>query len=146
MRRSLLNNFQALKKKWYQKLKESGFVDIENDEYDSLKTYTLSRSDNTERYKNAAFNKPFNQRYYALCRAIQHTEKFKKMCEEGFEYGSHGSIKGKESHRKIWELYSEGIPYPQIMKRLNISYECVKYVVQKFRILVKEENAKPDDE
>lgn len=141
--------FLQLKKIWYQKLKESGFNDIEDVEKGTLKRFSLElsrHSKNDEHTGREQSRIKYNTRWYDLCRAIQYTKKFNDICDKGFEYASRGKIAGRPKYRKIWALYCEGVHFKEISREVGVSYEGVKSVVRKFKPLVREENDKPDDD
>lgn len=79
--------FKALQNKWYSKLKDSGFNDIERDG-DQLKTDPMQNV--TTFYNQDCFEA--KQTYYRMVGEFLHNYKFEDIKE-----------------RLIWELHSEGV-------------------------------------
>src|SRR5690606_10178631 len=91
--------FVQLRDEWYEKLRESGFDDIE---YSSgaIRTDTklierMSRGDG-------------NAEFYRRVSCFLHEFKWASETEE-----------------HIWELYSEGVPYRDIAERLGVHYVAI---------------------
>ena len=96
--------FIALQKLWYNKLKKSGFQDIErmHPTLGSLTSHKVSMYV-TQDYISKCFMKdPSVEGYYRLSR----------------HYLEHGSFKSSLDKR-IWELFSEGLTGRDIIKRIN---------------------------
>lgn len=92
------NEFEALKKLWYDKLKKSGFNDVEQDE-DYLKASSWPLR------KNGASNQVrfvSGQEYFRLAGQFLHDYKFKDEIEE-----------------LIWRLHSEGKFLREISQELK---------------------------
>lgn len=88
-------SLQELLKVWNQKLEDSGFQDIERRSKHYLKRETTNIALN---YSEDA------EQFYYNCRSFQHTETFKKL---------------STLEQSVWELYSEGFSYDQILNSLN---------------------------
>jgi hypothetical protein len=90
---------KKLEREWYEKLRESGFVDIED-------TTTEERpliSWHNMRFKNKAIvQREALQDYYARAKEVLATYKFDTLKEH-----------------KIWELHSEGVSINRIEKALT---------------------------
>lgn len=104
------HDFKKLKEFWYQKLEESGFKDIE-DNNGYIKTPNS---------KNNAFHAREDIRDFFI--ALDHFLNESK------------SIKGK--HRSILEMYSNGFKYTSISKTLKVPYSTVCWVIYKYRAKV----------
>jgi hypothetical protein len=96
-------DFKQIQDEWYKKLKDEGFVDIENSVTlaDGKKGY-----ENTGRAGPNLKNKTSEQfeavlLYYQNCRSFLTCYNF-----------------DSDLDRTIWELYSEGVPYRDISKEL----------------------------
>jgi hypothetical protein len=127
--------FQALQKYWYNKLKQKGFNDIENVHTDTLKTYSLSQSDNKERFKYLRSRQIYTQRFYELCNQLRYDPKYLE------------ATKRYPKRRKIWDLYCAG-DYPHIIgQKVKMSTTAIRYIIGKYIPMVIESNsAKYDDE
>ena len=81
------NNFKQLKDEWYKKLADSGFKDIEQDEY-HLKSwsYKFGRPDQSEQQRDAKFV------YYNLAESFLNTHKFTRVLD-----------------KTIWEYHVNGV-------------------------------------
>jgi hypothetical protein len=93
--------FRALQAEWYKKLKESGFVDIEEipphcPDHPRLKEYARS---------SAKRLNPANEHYFTQCRFF--------LC--------HGHFASSEA-RKVWELHSEGVSFRKMVPLLKDLY------------------------
>ena len=104
-------NFIKEQKKWYQKLKNSGFVDIESfnatcEPHDVMKFPFNSGGMDIEE----------EEEYYRVCRGFLHEFNFKNNRE-----------------RKIWELHSEGTPYKKIARQVRTSYHKVFITVNEIK-------------
>jgi len=119
-------DLKRLQAKWYLRLKRSGFIDIETEKGDLKEYHSLHFSHKRE----AALRSParVNQQtiYYERCRQVRFTEKFKHMMLKN------------PHHKKIWDLYCEGMSYPKIAKRVFMHPQGVKWVVNKYKPLLKE--------
>jgi len=93
--------FRELKAKWYLKLKEQGFRDIE---------YGLERgmlddaalTDISKRYNSETFE--FKRRYYELALQLLHSDVFKSRMD-----------------KKVWKLHAEGKYLHEIAKEVGLS-------------------------
>lgn len=124
-------SFQLIQKYWYKELEKSGFIDIEDVAEDTLKNFSLclarkeTPSHNTKYHANIT-RVQYNYLYYAMCRRFQHLPEYDH------------AVKNNPKHRRIWELYSEGITYPLIAKDVGMSYEGIKWVLRKLIPIMKE--------
>jgi hypothetical protein len=129
--------FKLIQKYWYKKLKDQDFVDIEDEDH-NLKTFNMPRGGmntkaNEERCNRERTRYLANARFYTMCRQFLHTEEFLE------------ATKKRPKHRIIWEMYSEGIFYRIIAKKVGMHVEGVRYVLRKLIPIMMEE-AKKDDE
>lgn len=88
--------FKKLQKKWYQKLNEAGFEDIEDAE-GRLKATTHPRT-----VKRALSDREERETYYNIARDFLNNHKFESQTEES-----------------VWELHCEGIGYRTIAQKLG---------------------------
>jgi hypothetical protein len=104
------NDYQQLRKLWYQKLKESGFVDIEDTKGNLKDTWT----------RGLGFK---NQR---------------KICEFFLKldhYLNQNEI--PLSHKQILSLYSQGIYITEIQKRLKLEKRYqVKKILKQYKTII----------
>lgn len=116
----MANEFEKLKKVWYQKLKESGFKDIES------KNGSVGRGaprvDNITEVQQEAIKE-----YYSMTRHF--------LTEHKFE---------SEQDRFIWEQYSEGLSVRDISKLLKQQgikkqKDAVWYVVKRLEKIMKDQ-------
>jgi len=103
--------FAKLQKKWYKKLKEIGFDDLETfdgkgNPHDLLKARIEQLSEN----KLAQFDKI--QNFYSECRGYYHKAIF--LTEE---------------EKDIWAMYSEGYSMRQISDELGVNRHKVSKIV-----------------
>lgn len=91
------HSFKALKDKWYGRLKEKGFTDIERDE-----EYLQSPSTRFSRGENLDYDKS-KEEYYRLAGHFLHDHRFVN-----------------DTERRVWELHSNGMSADEIAKRMVI--------------------------
>lgn len=114
--------FQVLQRKWYAKLKKSGFDDIEtNDEYGNLKRWdgTWFRS------RQASSDQLFflsKQDYFYKAEHFLAFYAFKSKQEQ-----------------KIWEYHARGLPYREIGKKVSKSKDVAKRVINMLRAIMLDE-------
>lgn len=89
--------FRELQSKWYKKLRQQGFEDLER-KAGRLKTGALQNISHL--YNTEQFN--IKEEYYRLAGQFLHEHKFKSGIE-----------------KKIWELHSEGMSIRNIVKKLK---------------------------
>lgn len=120
--------FRLVQKYWYEQLAKEGFVDIENVDTDTLKSYTLCANNKTERFVYRETRKVFIRRYYELCSQLKYDPKFIAMTEN------------YPVRRKIWDLHCEG-EYPHIIaSQVNMSRRNVRHILAMYIPLVIESN------
>jgi hypothetical protein len=98
------NLLAKAQKKWYLKLKKTGFVDIEQNE-DTIKlssTQFFYGTKNGVRYNEKMASYEGKLEYYRLAEHFLNDHEFKNEIE-----------------KKIWELHSEGKSYREISKTLR---------------------------
>ncbi len=90
-------NFDNLKAKWYKKLANSGFADIEREDG------TLKRWDSTAFYdRYDATTAAMKTEYYRLAGQFLHEYEFVSALD-----------------KEIWRLHAEGVTYPNISKSIK---------------------------
>ena len=115
-------SFRALQQKWYKKLEQSGFKDIE-DEKGRLKVYSgiglsedlplpVSRTDYSSKlYKES------QAEYYRLAGQYLYDKKFKSPRD-----------------KQVWALHTQGLSFTVISEKLGLTRDSVKYRIRKMRI------------
>ncbi len=93
-----METYKKLKARWYKKLEESGFEDIENDDG------TLKNEVDPRTVANAMATKELREEYYVL--ATQFLETYKEFTP---------------SSKKIWALHCTGLGAHKIAKQLEIT-------------------------
>ncbi len=108
-----------LQREWYKKLKDEGFEDTEY--FDAnFEPRDIQKKDT---YKHALEIKDkyvSTSNHYTYARQLLHT----------------GQI--PEEKKRVWELYSEGVPYRTIASEVQISFSAVKKIIDSIIPLLKE--------
>lgn len=121
------NDFKKLKKEWYQKLRDSGFTDIED--CDSEREL-LIRWDSVyiiNRYTPDSYRAI--RHYFVLASQLLH--------EYDFE---------NEFERKVWSLHADGFSIREIAKIAETKTGKVYKVVKGLRAILLEQNNGRDDD
>lgn len=116
--------FKSLEKKWYSKLKKTGFEDIEHSEKD-LKQFSgvtsIHREDGGSKIddwaewgRSTTIKDHWKTEYYSRCRQFLNEHKFKN-----------------KTQRKIFEMYSEGIGARVIATELKTYRRKVQELINK---------------
>ena len=101
--------YRDLERLWYNKLKESGFDDIEDSRGERpLKSWhsTLFQNYGSEQFRA-------KQLYFECARALIHTHKISTQIE-----------------KRIWALHSEGVSIREIMLRVKKSFWMVRHTIE----------------
>lgn len=119
--------FQALQRKWYKKLENTGFEDIEQNE-SKLKNWTSARLQAGRNNGNSVeqtmvFNES-KEEYYRLAGFFLYDHKFLS----------------KQDHL-VWKLHSEGVPIRDISKVLkalkySVASTQVKDIIHRLRTIM----------
>lgn len=118
-----------LKKEWYKKLKDRGFVDIEYfdnkmEPKDLLLGSSKFRQEQTtqtvEQEEEANLLYEGTYEYYARARALLHNITFIK-----------------EKDKIVWEMFSEGESLRKIGKQVGFSHPKVMSIIEKYKKLYK---------
>lgn len=117
-----LKGLSHLEATWYNKLKESGFEDIEDTRYPDRPLKDYHDGYFRERYDPVRFEA--KQTYYQ--RAAQYLEAV---------YGDRHQDPKPES--SIWELHSQGLSVRKIGEQLGIHYLQVHFVVRRIAAKIK---------
>lgn len=96
-----------LQKIWYQKLKDSGFKDIESSQKKAFNTPT----------RHTVFNLKYIQSYYSACENILERDQFEN-----------------EIARIIWTLHARGMSNRQIMKETKRAMATVNRYITKIKL------------
>jgi len=129
MKKKKRKNSQTLNrliKVWDERLKKSGFVDIENrktgllkktggDVYWSPELYESPSTNNDLGYSSLTW-KESQAEYYRVASQCLHEYEFKSIRE-----------------RIIWQLHAEGISDYEIVKEINSTYRKVRYVIEQLQ-------------
>ncbi len=145
---------KQLQDKWKQKLKDSGFEDIEQEDGNLVSWHSMYYM---LRYTSAEFAE--KQEYYRLARHYLEAWPFDtdrqrrvwELMELGKTYGEIAKIIGVSSRtistevsslldRRVWKYYSEGQTMVEIAKKLPISRAGAHLIVKKIRERVKSAN------
>lgn len=113
-------DFELLQKQWYQKLKEDGFVDIENTAY---------KNPDLLRYEGKYFIKQYSpfefeikQEYYERASEFLHTHVFESRLDE-----------------EVWKMHSDGVSVREmaaILKRIgfpSLGFRTVHQILQRLK-------------
>lgn len=115
------DDFIKLRNEWYKILEETGFKEIEDihSKHEFMKEWDFNFFRTT--FNEIKYECTFE--YYHRARALLHTYEFEQ-----------------ESHRKIWELHSEGATERQITKRLKkYKKSMVHYIIDKISRMIKKD-------
>lgn len=115
---SQAKKFDKLRTQWYQKLKDSGFEDIEDTHSPNEYLNAWHSSYFQTRYDRDEFEE--KREYYDRARSYLEEQM------QTIEY----LIFSKQIDRLIWELYSEGMSLRQIAKALNTNKDKVQKIVK----------------
>lgn len=106
--------FKDLKSKWYKKLADTGFDDIEDSEGD------IKSKGDAKVIKNALQDKEQRETYYSIAREFLETYNFEN-----------------DTAKDIWRLHCEGLGKLSIAKELNITAYTAETITVKLRKLAK---------
>jgi len=115
--------FKTLQKRWYLKLKESGFKEIEDTEssFEYLKDWHSHHFQ--KKYEPQTFEA--NETYYRMASGLLHLDTFKS-----------------DSEKKIWAMHADGIAIRKIAAALSIKVWVVHRTItdleKKMRLLAAE--------
>lgn len=118
-------NLQQLQQKWYRKLEEQGFKDIE-DTQGRLKTWTghalhdefAEPLPEHHRKESSKIHKTSQQEYYRLVGQFLFDKEFPN-----------------KEYRKVWQLHAEGKSYKEIAGIVGFTKRMVRYRICKMRML-----------
>jgi len=127
MKKKKQNNqtLSQLIKIWDEKLKQSGFKDIEDRKTGGIKLWSGSvtlKDTNSEPYstKNYGYTslvwKESQAEYYRVAGQCLHEAEFKSL-----------------QHKLMWQLHAEGLSVSEISKELSISYKKVRYAIEQMQ-------------
>jgi len=123
------HNLKQLQDKWYKKLKDKGFEDIEDRDINGnfkcwLKTgYKTYNYSNPEHFQLKDNMEDTNLRFCAI-------RDYYRMAEQ---FGNEFRWKGLEVHKTVWIKHAEGQAYRGIAKDLELSLSFVQRSVNKTR-------------
>lgn len=129
-------NLQKLIAEWDKKLKESGFIDIED-----RKTGFLKKCGGDEIWDASVFENISTEFVDGLYRGKKNyfdnkgysTFVWKQSQAEYYRIASimcHDGVFKTEREKQIWELHAEGLSYRQISKRIRLTVRQVCYSIQ----------------
>lgn len=123
------SDFDRLQAFWYQRLKETGFEDIENT---NLPDRPLKQWHSTEFAKPVVRNRSKTRlEYQEKAQAFFHRKDIEDVWRS---IVSHGSTTLKVCHvKKIWELYLDGLTERTIASQMNRSKTCIHYTLVKIK-------------
>jgi uncharacterized protein YerC len=108
-------DLKKLQKKWYKKLKDDGFVDIEEHESGHNRLHRWDSHYFQRRYTPDTFN------------AV--TEYFHMMDDLYLTY----DFEGNERNKRIMDLHRKGCTYSEISKEVDYSISMVRRVIVRIR-------------
>lgn len=114
------NNFLEIEARWYAKLKESGFNDIEDTKHDlrPLKSWHSLRWLKTDPDSiRAKFNYYTNANHFLAIYQFENNE-----------------------HKLIWMLHCEGLSIREIEKQLSLSRSSIHKIIIELKTLMEEHN------
>ena len=116
-------------KEWDEKLKQSGFKDIEDRRKDTLKSWAGT--------SYLVFNKDQEKKIVPKKDYGYSTLAWKQSQAEYFRLAGHilheASFKS-EQHRLIWEAHSEGLSQQEIAKKLKLTIFVVRYAIEQMAL------------
>lgn len=115
---------KQLTRVWDEKLKKSGFVDIENRSTGLLNTWSGKFFYGTNNSFADKINVDALKRYGSLYR--QSEAEYFRLAGQCLHDKEFKSVR----HRLIWQLHSEGLSYTEISKELNITARKVRYAIE----------------
>lgn len=113
-------------KEWDEKLKKSGFKDIEDRRKDTLKSWAGT--------SYLVFNKDTEKKIIPKKDYGYSTLAWKESQAEYFRLAGHLLHEAEfesEQHRLIWEAHSEGHSQVQIAEKLGLTVMVVRWAIQK---------------
>lgn len=113
--------FKLLQTKWYKKLADAGFEDIERDEN------TLKASTDIRTVRQAYIDQEERQTYYSIAKEFLNSHRFKT-----------------EEEREIWRLHCEGIGQLTIARQFDMTYYRVNFIISELKRLAKLARKKND--
>jgi hypothetical protein len=124
--------FKALSKTWAEKLKKSGFKDIEQPD-GHLITYETSKY-NSSHHNGQSLSawltmKEAQQRYYQLACQFLHDHTF-----------------DNDKEKMLWEKHSDGISYREIQKLTGVNYITAGKIIRKLAKIMFEERKYDNDD
>lgn len=120
------NEFKALRAKWYAKLAEKGFKDIEYTNIDKLK-YTEWEKVRSRQTAHQAFSKKENIKH-RITEIESVTEYYQAASKFLYDYKWESRL-----HKAIWLRHSQGIDVTSIAEELGLTYEKTRRIVEKHR-------------
>jgi len=121
------SSLNALTKKWYRKLEETGFKDIEDQE-GRLKSWTghvlhdefAEPLPENHKKESSKIHKTSQQEYYRLVGQCLFDKTFPS-----------------KDYRKTWQLHAEGLSYKEIGRLMGLSKPGVQHRIRKMRTMFK---------
>lgn len=116
---------QQLTRAWDEKLKRSGFVDIEDRRTGLLHAWSGKYFYGTNNGFADKINVDALKRYGSLYG--QSEAEYFRLAGQCLHEREFKSVR----HRIIWQLHSEGFSYAEISKELNITLRRVRYAIER---------------
>lgn len=116
-------SYEALKKVWYAKLLTVGFDDIEQ------ANGALKGDDNSQL-------EPTYDRSPISTRKVYSSLVWKQSQAEYYRRAGHYLHDGdflEPQHKQLWSLHCDGLTYPEIAKKLNITWLQVRHRIYQIR-------------
>lgn len=116
-RKKIPKTFQSIKRVWYNKLKSSGFEDIEKGEY-------LKRFDS---FHFAGYSKEQHKEideYYTQCQEFLKTHMFYS-----------------KSDKHVWKKHCEGYTDKEIAETIGVTERAINYVVNRLKKVMEDDRS-----
>lgn len=123
------NGLKEITKYWYEKLKEEGFEDIENNE-------NLKKFSSYYYYSNDPVKIICNQKYYENASSFLYSDYFKSSNKRNYQFITCDWFKKKNRNnvdKKIWEMHSNGISFRKISKKIDVNLRYVFIIINEIK-------------
>lgn len=110
------NNLKVLQAKWYKKLKDTGFNDIEDDKGRLINWSGRQLQDDLVQVTSKGSYRASEAEYYRLASQYLHEKKFPS-----------------KAHKTIWALHAEGLTQEAIALKLSLPKATVQHRIERLR-------------
>ena len=121
-------NFKELQKKWYKKLKDAGFHDVEQE------SWYMDRLAPSKSYENAVERFNSREEYYRLAGQFLHSYKFESNLD-----------------KLVWTYHSDGLSVREIAKqlgqhRIRLTRNPVHQIIKRLANIMLKLNRRPREQ